>query len=269
MLFTRDGMSVTNTIRDNVIYKDDLEEWFEEELTNEEIEEKLIAEKKKAFLSFSYGCWTTAWARDCLLRRLLDIKDDKGNVIKKGLDEYLIYADTDSLKFRSGYDKSIIEEYNKSVEEKIKFVSKVLNIPFEKYAPIDSKGKSHMLGIFEYEGKYDEFITQGAKKYAVKEDGKIKITVAGVPKSGAKALKSLEDFRDDFVFSFEDTGKNLLMYVDNQSEFELTDYLGNKEVVRDKSGCCLVPTTYVLGKALEYATLLTDASSKRARYKEG
>lgn len=251
------GMSVTNTIRDNVVYKDEIETWFEEELTNEEIEEKLQKEKKKAFLSFSYGVWVTAYARDNLLRRVLE------------LDPFVVYCDTDSIKLIEGYNKEVFTKYNKSVEDKIKFVSHVLNIPIEKYAPEDYKGVKHLLGIFEHEGMYDEFITQGAKKYAVKENGKIKITVAGVPKSGAKALKSLEDFRDDFVFSFEDTGKNLLIYVDEQKEFELVDYLGNKEVVKDKSGCSLIPTTYVLGKALDYANLINDSSSKRARYKEG
>jgi len=250
------GMSVTNTIRDNVVYKDDLEEWYEEKLTNEEIEDKLQAEKKKAFLSFSYGVWVTAYARDNLLRRLIE------------LDEYVLYADTDSLKLKRGYDKTVFEKYNKSVEEKIRFVSKILNIPFDKYAPEDIYGKKHLLGVFEYEGNYQEFITQGAKKYAVKQDNKIKITVAGVPKSGAKALKSLKDFRDNFVFSFEDTGKNLLMYIDNQSPFVLTDYKGKESIVKDKSGCCLIPTTYVLGKALDYATLVNDNSSHRAIYKE-
>ena len=263
-------MSVTNTIRDNVIYNDDLEEWFEEELTNEDIINKLQAEKKKAFLSFSYGCWCTSWARDVLLRRLLDIKDNNENIIKKGLDEYLIYADTDSLKLKNGYDKTIIEDYNKTVENKIKFVSDTLNIPFEKYCPEDFKGKKHMLGVFDYEGRYEEFITQGAKKYAYKEEnGEIKITVAGVPKEkGAKALKSLNDFRDNFVFNYEDTGKNLLIYVDNQDNFLLEDYKGDKCLVTDRSGCCLLPTTYVLGKAEEYSMLLTDNSSKRAKYKE-
>jgi hypothetical protein len=251
------GMSVTNTIRDNVIYKDEMEEWFEEKLTNDEIVDKLESEKKKAFLSFSYGVWTTSWARDNLLRRVI------------ALDDYVVYCDTDSIKLLPGYDKSIIDEYNKSVEEKIKFVSKILKIPFEKYCPKDRNGKSHMLGVFEYEGCYDEFITQGAKKYAVKEDGEIKITVAGVPKEkGAKALKSLNDFRDNFVFNYEDTGKNLLIYVENQEPFILEDYKGNKLEVKDKSGCSLIPTTYVLGKALDYANLVNDNSSKRARYKE-
>ena len=47
------GMSVTNNIRDEVIF-DNEKLWSEEELTNEKIIEELETEKKKAFLSFSY-----------------------------------------------------------------------------------------------------------------------------------------------------------------------------------------------------------------------
>lgn len=270
------GMSVTNTIRDNVIYKDESLEWYEEKLTNEDIEDKLEKEKKKGFLSFSYGVWTTAYARDNLLRRVI------------ALDPYVLYCDTDSIKLKDGYDKSIFLKYNESVKNKITYVSKLLDIPFEKYCPKDNDGVEHLLGVFEYEGDYEEFITQGAKKYAVtkwKKNKKIKsddnviekkedfskvleITVAGVPKQGARGLKSLKEFKDDFVFSFEDTGKNLLVYVEDQTEFYLTDYNGVSCIVNDKTGCSLVPTTYVLGKALDYANLVNDNSSKRAIYKE-
>lgn len=256
------GMSVTNMIRDNVVYKDDVEEWFEEELSNDEIIDKLQIEKKKSFLSFAWGVWVTAYARDNLLRRVIE------------LDDYVVYCDTDSCKLVDGYDKSVFEKYNESVVEKIKFVSNKLEIPFEKYAPKDKKGVPHLLGIFESETEgdskytYSAFITQGAKKYAVEQNGKIKITIAGVPKKGAKALKTLDDFRDDLIFQYEDTGKNILMYVDAQDSFELTDYKGKKWVVRDRSGCCLLPTTYVLGKSEEYANLITDNSSHRSIYKE-
>ena len=58
------------------------------------------------------------------------------------------------------------------------------------------------------------------------------------------------------------------MYVDNQSPFVLSDYKGKESIVKDKSGCCLIPTTYVLGKALDYANLVNDNSSHRAVYKE-
>ena len=185
------GMSVTNMIRDEVVY-DNVLDWLpDRELTNEEIISKLNDEKKKAFLSFAYGVWVTAYARSNLLK----------NVIK--LDNKVVYCDTDSMKLKEGYDKSIIEDYNKFVVKKLQHVSKLLDIPFEKFAPKDSKGEKHILGVFDNDGKYDEFITQGAKKYAytkwidkekIKEDtnvqeikGKkakvLEITVAGVPKS--------------------------------------------------------------------------------------
>lgn len=255
------GMSVTNMIRDEVIYNNETG-WSERALTNYEIIEALDNEKKKSFLSFAYGVWVTAFARSNLLK----------NVVK--LDEYVVYCDTDSMKLVQGYNKKVIEDYNNLVKNKIKYVSKKLDIPNEKFAPKDIFGEKHMLGLFDCEtgnGRkytYDKFITQGAKKYAYEVDGEIKITVAGVPKEGAKALKKLEDFRDDFVFEYKDTHKNLIIYCEGQSEFNLKDYEGNIYTVSDISGCCIVPTTYVLGKALEYANLISDNSSKRAIFKE-
>lgn len=185
------GMSVTNMIRDEVVY-DNVLDWLpDRELTNEEIIAKLNEEKKKAFLSFAYGVWVTAYARSNLLK----------NVIK--LDEKVVYCDTDCMKLKEGYDKSVIEDYNKFVVKKLQHVSKILDIPFEKFAPKDSKGEKHILGVFDNDGKYEEFITQGAKKYAytkwinkekIKKDSNVQeikgnkakvleITVAGVPKS--------------------------------------------------------------------------------------
>lgn len=204
------------------------------------------------------------WARFNLL----------SNLIK--LDQYVLYADTDSLKVFGDYNKKVIDDYNEGVKRKIEKVCKELDIDINKFKPKDKKGREHMLGLFENETKegclhtYDKFITQGAKKYAYidSEDKKIHITVSGVPKKGAKALKNLEDFNDDFVFRYEDTGKNLLIYNDDQEDFYLEDYQGNVEKVSQKYGCCLVPTTYVLGKSEEYAHLLSDDSSKRAIYRE-
>lgn len=249
------GMTVTNTIRDNVIY-DNVKDWTEEKLTNAEIIEKLNSEKKQSFLSFAYGVWVTAYARYNLLQ----------NVVK--LDDYVIYCDTDSIKLCDGYDKTVIEEYNKSVMKKIEKVSKHFEIDINRYQPKDKKGRERMLGLFDFEGTYQEFITQGAKKYAYKENGEIHITVAGVPKKGKCSLKKLEDFRDNFVFKFEDTNKLVLQYCDDQEDINVIDYQGHYSLVKEKTGACLLPTTYVLGKALEYANLINDMSSQRAYYVE-
>lgn len=251
------GMSVTNNIRDDVVYNDSDGTWEEVPLDNDTIIEKLQTEKKKSFLSFSYGVFVTAYARDNLLRRVI------------ANDDYVVYCDTDSCKLVEGYDKKVFEDYNKQVADRINFVCKVLKLDPNKYAPSDIKGNKHMMGLFEKECNYEEFITQGAKKYAYKIDGKIHITVAGVPKSGASALKSLDDFRDDFIFSYKDTNKNLVLYTEDQSPIEVEDYLGLKYLITDKSGCCILPNTYKLSKSLDYANLVSDDSSKRARFKEG
>ena len=254
------GMSVTNLISDEVTF--DGRVWKEEELTNEEIIKKLNAEKKKAFLSFAYGVWVTAWARNNLLRRVM------------ALDQYTVYCDTDSIKLIQGYDKKIFENYNKMVELKINKVAEKLGIDVNNYKPKDKKGNEHLLGVFECETigehkyTYDEFITQGAKKYAYKLDNEIHITVAGVPKKGSTSLRTLEDFKDGLIFKFRDTGKNLSTYNDEQIPIMMTDYLGKEELVTDKSGICLLPNTYTLGKSLDYATLISDFSSKRSVYKE-
>lgn len=257
------GMSVTNTIRDEVKFDFDIGLWEEIPLTNEEIEKKLQQEKKKSFLSFAWGVWVTAYARDNLLRRVLE------------LDDYVVYCDTDSIKLVEGYDKEVFNKYNETVKIRLKAVSDTLKIDYERFSPKDIKGEEHTLGLFESEtdkGRihtYDRFITQGAKKYAFEIDGKIKITVAGVPKkAGAKTLKKLEDFKDNLVFPFKDTNKLLIVYVEDQKKRIVKDYKGIEYEVTDKSSCCLLPTTYVLGKALEYTELLTDASSSRAIYKE-
>ena len=78
----------------------------------------------------------------------------------------------------------------------------------------------------------------------------------------------MHEFKDDLVFTHEDTGKNLLMYCDNQQPCMLTDENGIECEITDKSGCCILPTTYVLGKAEEYAELISDESSARAIYQE-
>ena len=51
-----------------------------------------------------------------------------------------------------------------------------------------------MLGIFEHDADYKEFITQGAKKYAYidKKYNDIHITCSGVPKKRCKSSKKFK-----------------------------------------------------------------------------
>lgn len=266
------GMSVTNTIRDEVIYSN-THDWEEDrKLSNDEIIEKLQDEKKKSFMSFAWGVWVTAYAR----RNLQE------NIIQ--LDEYTVYCDTDSIKLLPGYNQAVIDNYNADVMKKLERVSEVLQIDINRFMPKDKKGKEHPLGVFDNDGLYEEFITQGAKKYAYrvyeprygfkkdfsfKKEHNLHITVSGVPKKGVSALQGdITTFKNDLMFNYEDTGKNMLFYCDDMSEYELTDYLGNNKIVSDKSGCCIVPCTYKLSKSLVYTEKCVDDTSARAKFKE-
>lgn len=269
------GMCVTNTIRNDVEFSNE-RDWQEYQLTNEQIEEKLEEEAKKGFLVFSWGVWITSLAR----RNLLE------NVMK--LDNYCVYCDTDSLKLTDGFDINVINEYNQKQLEKIQEVSEKLKIDIEKYRPKDKFGEKHLIGIFENDENYLEFKTMGAKKYAyikeiknekIKADtnvikkGKeksqvLEITVSGTPKSGSKEIKSLSEFKDNLVFHFENTGKNLIQYIENQEPFEILDFQGNRDIITEKSAVAIFPAEYTLAKSVEYSELLTDTSSMRAIYRE-
>lgn len=117
-------------------------------LTNEKIIKLLEKQKEEGFMSYSWGVFITAYARRNLIYNLIE------------LDDKVIYADTDSLKLEDGFDKSVIENYNKNVIKKIEKVCLDLDLPIEKFKPKDLKGNVHCLGLFEEDAKYLEFITQ-------------------------------------------------------------------------------------------------------------
>lgn len=243
------GMSVTNDIRDEVYYKNDI--WETIKLSPEEVRAKLKekADSKNPFLHFSYGVFITSQARANLLS--LVEKYDKDN----------IYSDTDSLKLREGFDISHVLAYNEDVLKKIEAVKAYTGL--DGFTQYDIKGTPHTLGILEKEAVYNRFITMGAKKYAVEgtheyEQDKeksynegITITVAGVPKkNGSKCIKHLEDFKDGFIFKGIETGK-LQKIINNEKNINLTvtDTYGNTEDICFSYGLALVPCDYKLSKS--------------------
>ncbi|MEE1059226.1 MAG: hypothetical protein U0K92_07580 [Treponema sp.] len=95
------------------------------------------------------------------------------------------------MKLEEGFDEKIIKDYNLQVVEKLKKVAHEHGVNVKRFAPEDKNGQRHILGIFEKDAEYEEFITQGAKKYAYKQYGEIHITVSGIPKKRSKSSKKL------------------------------------------------------------------------------
>lgn len=183
------GMSVQNPAKGSILFNDCL---YEEDTTLTE-EQLLQAARKRAFTLYQYGCWTTAHARAAL---------------QAGIDlcgERLVYVDTDSCKYLgSDVDFSAYNEEQRAA-----------SIRSGLYAT-DKHGVTHYGGVYEHDGVYDSFITQGAKKYAYTDNKGIHVTVSGVGKQrGKEALYEaggLDAFREGFVF--HNCGKTRSIYND-------------------------------------------------------
>ncbi len=136
---------------------------------------------------------------------------------------HAFYVDTDSC-YSDDWNMDKVAAYNEHCKELLRANG---------YGPVEVEGKEYWLGIAEFDddSKYSEFVFLGAKRYAGRQikDGKLHITVAGVPKKeGALCLKNdLKKFNKDFVFDGNITGKKTHFYIVAENGI-YTDEYGNE-----------------------------------------
>lgn len=192
---------------------------------------------KRAFLSYAWGVYITAWSRYALFRGMQV-------VTKEGKEPMnLIYWDTDSVKYTGDVD---FTAYNEEIEK--------LALKYNAYAT-DRNGEVHFIGVYEDEGYTipNRFKTLGAKKYVLEDENKkLHITIAGVNKKlGGIELEKLENFKEGFIFN--KAGGNEIVYNDNVDMYYLT--LEGKQIhITDNA--VIRPSTYTLGITAEYKAIL-------------
>lgn len=230
-------MSATDPIHQEIKYNsgDYLRSGYET-MTTEEIEKSL----KGAAFPYQWGVYTTAYARQ-QLQEAINLCGDR-----------IVYCDTDSVKTLG--------------DVPINKLNDALRIRAEQmgaYAD-DMHGKRHYIGMFEADGHYQQFITQGAKRYAyIKDDGKMGVTVAGVTKTinektgisfAVEELKTLKRFKPGM--KWEKAGGTQAVYND-ADDFMYADPETGKEVHVTKN-VAIIPTTYVMTHSRDYALLLRE-----------
>ena len=164
--------------------------------------EELYEKYKKKFTSilpYQWGVWVTSYAFENLFAL--------GACVSK--DGIWLYSDTDSC-YATGWDEEKVAAYNEKCKEDLKA---------NNYGAVIIDGKEFWLGVAEDDGTYSQFRCCGSKRYCVryartpenkskKKAGKLKLTVAGVPKKGVKCLKNnIRNFHKEFVFDGKTTGK--------------------------------------------------------------
>lgn len=193
------GMCVQHVIRDEIEEDYETGEYKTSMPADPEALYKEEIHKRSMFLPYQWGVWVTAIATY--------------NLFKLGrCCETWYYSDTDSC-YGAGWDEKAVKEYNKSCIERLKANG---------YGGVEHNGRTYYLGVAESEGDkdlYTEFKILGAKRYCGRcvADGKLHLTVAGVPKKlGAECLQDdIENFKPDFVFSGSRTGKKTHTYIYN------------------------------------------------------
>lgn len=247
------GMAVTDITRDDHIYQ---EGWDVQPANVDEQIEK-YNESKKRFLFYPWGVFVTAYARKNLWTGIIAIGND------------YVYSDTDSIKMLN-YDKhtDYIDWYNNMITQKLYAMCDYYGIDKKRLSPETIKGVEKMIGVWDYEGIYNRFKTLGAKRYLVERDGKLELTVAGLPKSnGIKYMlekcngdidKVFNMFNDDLYIPADRTGKMTHTYIDEPMEFMVKDYQGNETKVSVESGIHLENCEFTLSISKQYGKFLED-----------
>ena len=187
------GMTVQRSIRPEIIEDYKTGEYHTEENDNREAYQKYL-DNENSILPYYVGVWVTAYAAKALF--------DLGACV--GSDGIWLYSDTDSV-YSCGMDQEKLAAYNALQKDRLREAG---------YGPVIKGDREYWPGIAELDGVYQEFIGLHSKCYAVrKTDGSLKITIAGVPKSGAACLRDLTDFHDGFVFPGSVTGKLTHFYL--------------------------------------------------------
>ena len=142
MLNAAYGMAVTDIVRDEILYEDD------EYISNKpDINQALdkYNQSKKRFLFYPWGVWVTSYARRNLFTGIYNCADD------------YVYADTDSIKILNPNEHmDYINEYNQNIMRKIAKAAEFHNIDPNEFSPLNQKGKRKTIGVWDFEGIYDE-----------------------------------------------------------------------------------------------------------------
>ena len=157
-----------------------------------EEEYEKYSKKRSNVLNYQIGVWVTAYA----FRNLFVLGSCAGT---------WLYSDTDSC-YGLKWDIERLNTYNNICKKKLQANG---------YGPVFHNGREYWLGVAEHDGRYTEFKVIHAKCYCGRseEDGKLHITVAGVPKNGAAVLDDdIANFRPGCVFPGTMTGKKTYTY---------------------------------------------------------
>lgn len=155
-------------------------------------------QNRNSFLPYVIGVYVTSYAQSNLFKLGSCVPDN----------EVWLYSDTDSV-YATAFDEKKLEEYNRGCIERLEARG---------YGGVEHQGETYFLGIAEDDGEFMQFKALHSKCYCKRPivahgdnfvmGSDLKITVAGVPKKGAKSLHNdINNFKEGFIFDGVTSGK--------------------------------------------------------------
>ena len=191
------GMTVQRPIQWNIIEDYATGEFNTDESMDPRAEYEKYSKRKTNVWNYQIGVQVTSAAARNLFQLGKCVHGQKNGI--------WLYSDTDSC-YGVNWNIKKIEKYNEMCKKKLRANG---------YGPVLHNGREYWLGVAEHDGDYTEFKEIHAKCYCGRsaEDGKLHITVAGVPKNGAAVLDDdISNFRPGCVFPGTVTGKKTYTY---------------------------------------------------------
>ena len=186
------GMTVQRPVPKDIREDYATGEYSEDDSQDPEAEYEKYRKRRTNVLNYQIGVWVTAYA----MRNLFRLGKCAGT---------WLYSDTDSC-YGLNWNKNMLNDYNHECMEKLRKNG---------YCAVRHNGKDYWLGVAELDGTYSEYKEIHAKCYCGRsdEDGKLHITVAGVPKKGVEVLEDdIRNFRPGCIFPGTITGKKTYTY---------------------------------------------------------
>lgn len=168
------------------------------------------------FLYYPWGVWVTAISRKALFTGIKECGDD------------FIYSDTDSIKFINRDNHlDYIEKYNSYIIDRLEQAMDYYKFDRDRIRPKTIYGEEKPMGVWDYEGDYDEFRALRAKAYIGKKKDKYELTLSGVTKKAIEYLKENGDpiaqFKDGLIFPKGKSGKTTHTYIDSETTGKVID----------------------------------------------
>lgn len=252
------GMMAQRAIQELITFNADNDEMWGIEESDPEEDIRKYNEARGRFLYYPWALYITARCRARIWSAILKLGDD------------YCYTDTDSIKMLHPEKYTdYFNSFNEFIKKKLLIMCNYYKIDPALIEPETKNKIKKPLGVWDFEGIYKCAKFLGAKRYLVmNEHYQIESTVSGIKKSAINYLQQKYGkygvflaFNHELVVPAGVSGKTVAVYIDEPTEGEAVDYLGEAFKYREETSVIINESDYHMNRSQEFIDYLLGLNS--------